>query len=84
MKILCDLVFKDYRYIVVVGMYMPRPQSARNINPRRNPYFANSITDSLIAGALFFFTIKIFRGGEGHCRVRRSLVCESRVCQYIE
>jgi hypothetical protein len=35
---------------------------------------ANSIKDSVTCGALSFLMIRIFRGGEGHCRERRSLV----------
>ena len=36
-------------------------------------YFANSIAASVVCAESSFFTSRIFRGGEGHRRERRSL-----------
>ena len=40
---------------------------------RQKTYFANSIKASVAALEQSFLTSKMFRGGEGHCRERRSL-----------
>lgn len=67
-----DLWFEDEGDIVVVGMDMSDGQQS-SISAG-NTDLAYSIKDSVTCGALSFLIMRIFRGGEGHCNERRSLV----------
>ena len=67
-----DFGFEDEGDIVVVGMNMSAGQ--QRMESRGKTDFAYSMSDSVTCGALSFLIIRIFRGGEGHCKDRRSLV----------
>lgn len=49
----------------------------RHPNLNQMAYFAYSIRESVTAGAPFFFIMRIFRGGDGHCKDIRSLAAVS-------
>jgi hypothetical protein len=72
MHLCSDFWFEDERDIVVVGVDMPDGQQSSTSD--RNTNFAYSIKDSVTFGALSFLIMRIFRGGEGHCKDRRSLL----------
>lgn len=50
------------------------PQRCRGLT-----YFASSTRESVTAGAQSFLTRRMFRGGAGHCRERRSLLLDSGI-----
>ena len=71
MHLRSDFWFEDEGDIVVVGMDMPDGQQSLFSDGKTD--LAYSIRDSATCGALSFLIIRIFRGGEGHCKDRRSL-----------
>ncbi len=72
MHLSSDFWFEDERDILVVRVDMPGGQQSSTLNGNTN--FAYSIKDSVTCGALSFLIMRIFRGGEGHCKDRRSLL----------
>lgn len=72
MHLSCNSGFKYERHIIVIGMNMSDGQ--RGLDPMQAAYFAYSIRDSVTFGEPFFFIMRMFRGGEGHCNDIKSLV----------
>lgn len=67
-----DFWFENEGDIVVIRMDMPDGQQSST--SEGNTDLAYSIRDSVTCGALSFLIKRIFRGGDGHCKDRRSLV----------
>lgn len=73
MHLSCNFGLEYEGRILIVGMDMSEGQPMLP-ELREALYFAYSIKDSVTAGAPSFFIMRMFRGGDGHCKDIKSLV----------
>ena len=74
MDLRSDSRFEYQGDIVVIVVNMPEGQRRNRQRGKSGTNFAYSINDSVTFGDRYFFIMRIFRGGEGHCRDSKSLV----------
>ncbi len=72
MHLQSDFGFEDEGDVFVIGMDMSDGQLSST--SKEITHLAYSIRDSVTNGALSFLIMRKFRGGDGHCNDRRSLV----------